>query len=152
MGIAQALLGDPGMLIFDEPTVGLDPEERVRIRNLFVEVARDKIMILSTHIIEDVQSVCNRLIVLHQGAVCYDGRPDGLAALCAGHVGLYECRKGETDLAAGHTGIHITSKVVTAEKTAYKLVADELPGFASPTPPTLEDAYMYAMACQEAKP
>ncbi len=67
VGIAQALLGNPEFLIFDEPTVGLDPEERINFRNLFSKTAQDKLVLLSTHIIEDVQSVCNQLIVMNQG-------------------------------------------------------------------------------------
>lgn len=156
VGIAQALLGDPDLIILDEPTVGLDPEERVHMRNVFVETARDKIMILSTHIIEDVQSVCNRLIVLNQGRICYDGAPDGLIALCAGHVGTYECHRGEADQmmreAAHPAAMRVTSKIVTPERTLYKLVADGLPGFAQAVRPSLEDAYMYAMACAQRQP
>lgn len=78
VGIAQALLGDPQLMILDEPTVGLDPAERVAFRNLFSKNAADKLVILSTHIIEDVQSVCNRLLVLDQAVVLYDGTPEGL--------------------------------------------------------------------------
>lgn len=150
VGIAQALLGSPQLLIMDEPTVGLDPEERIRMRNVFVDEARDKILILSTHIIEDVQSVCNRLIVLHEGLVRYDGPPEGLLALSAGHVGTYACAAGEADQMAGTNGCQVTSKVVTAQTTTYRLVAETLPPFAQPTPPTLEDAYIYAMARGEA--
>ena len=73
VGIAQALLGNPRLLIFDEPTVGLDPEERVKFRNLFSEMARDKIVILSTHIIEDVQSICNRVLIINHGEILFDG-------------------------------------------------------------------------------
>ncbi len=76
MGIAQALLGDPAFLIFDEPTVGLDPEERIHFRNLFSRLAQDRLVLLSTHIIEDVQSVCSRLLVLHQGRLRFDGTPE----------------------------------------------------------------------------
>lgn len=78
VGIAQALLGDPQLMILDEPTVGLDPAERVAFRNLFSKNAADKLVILSTHIIEDVQSVCNRLLVLDRAVVLYDGTPEGL--------------------------------------------------------------------------
>lgn len=80
VGIAQALLGEPKLLIFDEPTVGLDPAERVAFRNLFAEEAKSKLIILSTHIIEDVQSACDHLIVLNQGEIRYVGRPDELMA------------------------------------------------------------------------
>ena len=67
MGIAQAILGDPPFLIFDEPTVGLDPEERIHFRNLFSHAAQDRLVLLSTHIIEDVQSVCDQLVVIDRG-------------------------------------------------------------------------------------
>ncbi len=77
-GIAQALLGTPKLLIFDEPTVGLDPAERVAFRNLFIHMAKSCLVILSTHIIEDVQSACDHLIVLNQGEVLYAGTPDEL--------------------------------------------------------------------------
>lgn len=80
VGIAQALLGQPRLLIFDEPTVGLDPAERVAFRGLFAEAARDKLIILSTHIIEDVQSACGQLVVLDHGEIRYAGTPEDLMA------------------------------------------------------------------------
>ncbi len=80
VGIAQALLGDPRLLIFDEPTVGLDPAERVAFRNLFTNAAKSRLVILSTHIIEDVQSACDHLIVLDKGEIRYVGTPDELMA------------------------------------------------------------------------
>lgn len=80
VGIAQALLGEPKLLIFDEPTVGLDPAERVAFRNLFAKAAKNKLIILSTHIIEDVQSACDHLIILNQGEILYAGTPDELMA------------------------------------------------------------------------
>lgn len=91
VGIAQALLGDPELMILDEPTVGLDPAERVAFRNLFSKNAHDKLVILSTHIIEDVQSVCNRLLVLDKSVVLYDGTPEGLME-----------RQGEASLEAAY--------------------------------------------------
>lgn len=73
VGIAQALLGNPSFLIFDEPTVGLDPEERVNFRNLFSHIAQERIVLLSTHIIEDIQSVSSKLILIHQGEIRFHG-------------------------------------------------------------------------------
>ncbi|QOR36050.1 ATP-binding cassette domain-containing protein [Clostridium sp. 'deep sea'] len=78
VGIAQSLLGDPKLLIFDEPTVGLDPAERVAFRNLFAAAAKSRLVILSTHIIEDVQSACDQLIVLNKGELLYLGTPEEL--------------------------------------------------------------------------
>lgn len=76
VGIAQALLGDPKLLIFDEPTVGLDPAERVAFRDLFTETAKSRLVILSTHIIEDVQSACDHLVALGGGELLYSGTPE----------------------------------------------------------------------------
>ena len=89
VGIAQAILGNPHFLIFDEPTVGLDPEERISFRNLFSQMAQDRLVLLSTHIIEDVQSVCNQLIVIHQGRIRFAGTPAELIAGAVGHVGVF---------------------------------------------------------------
>lgn len=80
VGIAQALIGDPKLLIVDEPTVGLDPAERVSFRSLFAEAAKNKLIILSTHIIEDVQSTCDTLIVLDKGEIRFAGTPKELMA------------------------------------------------------------------------
>ena len=75
VGIAQALLGNPRLLIFDEPTVGLDPEERIHFRNLFSHMAQNRLVLLSTHIIEDVQSVCGQIVVIHHGRILFAGTP-----------------------------------------------------------------------------
>ena len=88
VGIAQALLGDPELLIFDEPTVGLDPEERIRMRNLFASLAREKLVILSTHIIDDVQSVCGQLAVINRGKILFSRQPGG-----ADRPGKGACRR-----------------------------------------------------------
>jgi ABC-type multidrug transport system ATPase subunit len=78
VGIAQALLSSPELFIVDEPTVGLDPEERIKFRNLFSKNASSKLVILSTHIIDDVESICNRLIVMSKGRILFDGTPSQL--------------------------------------------------------------------------
>lgn len=80
VGIAQSLIGNPRLLIFDEPTVGLDPAERVAFRNLFADTAKSRLVILSTHIIEDIQSVCDHLIALNGGEILYAGTPEALMA------------------------------------------------------------------------
>ena len=141
VGIAQALLGNPRLLILDEPTVGLDPEERVKFRNLFSEMARDKIVLLSTHIVEDVQSICNRVLVLHQGRILFDGEPADLVAQTAGHVGVYVSQLGE----AVPENCQVVSKVNTARGIQCRIIAHELPSFAEAAEPTLEDAYLYCI-------
>ena len=148
VGIAQALLGDPRFLIFDEPTVGLDPEERIHFRNLFSRMAQDKLVLLSTHIIEDVQSVCNQLIVIDGGRILFTGTPAALIRRAQGHVGVFEEEAGAQAL---EEGLHITSRVNSADGVLCRVVADGLPAFARPVEPTLEDAYLYCMAGQGAE-
>jgi ABC-2 type transport system ATP-binding protein len=86
IGIAQALLNDPELLIVDEPTAGLDPAERVRFRTLLASLTRNRIIILSTHIISDVEAVANRLMILQKGRVLADTTPPALMANTAGSV------------------------------------------------------------------
>lgn len=147
VGIAQAFLGNPELIILDEPTVGLDPEERVKFRNLFSRYARNKIVILSTHIIDDVQSICNRLIVLNQGVMRYDGEPDALIKRAVGHVGVYESQD-ENEIKSMNQ-CRVISRLMTTGGVQYRIVSDNLPGAVKSVPPTLEDAYMYLMAGEE---
>ena len=141
VGIAQALLGDPPFLIFDEPTVGLDPEERIHFRNLFSRTAQDRLVLLSTHIIEDVQSVCGQIVVIHQGRILFAGTPEALIQTAAGHVGVF----WERD-AAQEQGLPITARVNTSRGVRCRAVAEVLPAYAQPEEPTLEDAYLYLIS------
>jgi ABC-type multidrug transport system ATPase subunit len=140
---AQALLSDPELLIVDEPTVGLDPEERIRFRNLFSRDAGRRLVILSTHIIEDVESICNRLIVLHQGRIRFDGTPSELVRRAEGHVGVVEVR-GDGE-AALDGRFRITGRVITSQGASCRIVGSDLPQGCRPATPTLEDAYIYCM-------
>lgn len=145
VGIAQALMGNPELLILDEPTVGLDPEERINFRNLFSKTAQDKIVLLSTHIIEDVQSVCDRLIVINRGKILFNGRPEELIALAHNHVGVFEEKSGERD----EGEYQVTARVNTASGISCRIVAERLPYFAQAVEPNLEDAYMYLIMGEE---
>lgn len=146
VGIAQALLGTPEFLILDEPTVGLDPEERIRFRNFFSQTAQDKLVLLSTHIIEDVQSVCDRLIVIDRGQILFIGRPEELVLQARGHVGVFLEQGGDEKTSA----LRIISRVNTAEGVLCRGVAEVLPQEARSVEPTLEDAYLYLIT-QEGK-
>ena len=141
VGIAQALLGDPPFLIFDEPTVGLDPEERIHFRNLFSRTAQERLVLLSTHIIEDVQSVCDQIVVIHHGTILFTGTPEQLIASAAGHVGVFYERE-----AGQEAGLHITARVNTSQGIRCRAVADKLPPYAQAEEPSLEDAYLYLIS------
>lgn len=146
VGIAQALLGDPSLLIFDEPTVGLDPEERIHFRNLFSHSAEEQLVLLSTHIIEDVQSVCDQIVVMDHGRILFAGTPAALIRTAVGHVGVF----WEKD-AAREQGLEITARVNTSQGIRCRVVADRLPAYAEAEEPSLEDAYLYLLAKEGAQ-
>lgn len=139
VGIAQALLSDPKFMILDEPTVGLDPEERVKFRNIFSDMAQDKIVLLSTHIVEDVQSICNRVLIINDGLILFDGDPAELITQTKGHVGVYLSKLGDSV----PEGCQVVSKINIASGIQCRIVAEKLPAFAESVEPTLEDAYLY---------
>jgi ABC-type multidrug transport system ATPase subunit len=143
VGIAQALLNDPELLIIDEPTVGLDPEERIRFRNLFSRNASRQLVILSTHIIDDVESVCDRLIVLERGVILFDGFPQDLIQQAEGHTAIIDIDPAKDSTIEDR--FRLTSRVVTPQGARCRIVGDDLPAESRPVTPTLEDAYMYCM-------
>ncbi|WP_425447334.1 ABC transporter ATP-binding protein [Dethiothermospora halolimnae] len=143
VGIAQALLNNPELFIVDEPTVGLDPEERIKFRNIFSKGSSKKVVILSTHIIEDVQSVCNYIVVLNKGKTLFSGPPNELIKRTMGHVGTVEVKSGEEDII--EKDFKITSSVVTPKGVRYRIVGEKLPKFCEEIIPSLEDAYVYCM-------
>jgi ABC-2 type transport system ATP-binding protein len=140
VGIAQALLNNPAVLIVDEPTAGLDPEERLRFRNILARLAGDRTIILSTHIVEDIAATCRQLAVLRSGHVAYFGDTTGLVGRAAGRVWIVETND---PLPAEAT---IVSTVALSHATRYRVVAPHRPHpGAVPAEPGLEDGYLTLM-------
>ncbi len=145
VGIAQAIIGNPEFLILDEPTVGLDPEERINFRNIFSEDGDNKLVILSTHIVEDIQAVCNKLIVVNNGKIIFTGSPKELLKLSKGHVGEFIENNNIIE------NLKITSRINTIEGIKCRAVGEILPEYANIVEPTLEEAYMYLIFKGEIK-
>lgn len=140
LGIAQALVNEPRLLIVDEPTAGLDPEERIRFRNLLVELAGDRTVLLSTHIVEDVAQTCPRLTVLIAGRVAFHGTAGDLVKTAAGRVWLVEADRPP----AGDA--QVVATVSDGGTTRYRVVAERAPApTAQPADPVLEDGYLALM-------
>jgi ABC-2 type transport system ATP-binding protein len=140
VGIAQALLGDPQLLIVDEPTAGLDPEERVRLRNLLADMAARRIVILSTHIVEDISQSCNDLAVIAQGKVLFQGPPRDLSARARGHVWTINSSGERPD-----AGLTIVSTLQLQDTVQYRVLGDPQGQAATPAEPSLEDGYLWLM-------
>ena len=148
LGIAQAMLNDPGILVLDEPTAGLDPKERVHFRNLIAGFAQNKIVILSTHIVSDVEFIANRILVMRQGAFVLDDSPELVVAQAAGKV--WECHVDAHRAEEMASGMTVANVRYAADGHAVvRVVADESPmGGATPVEPTLEDLYLYVFRDQ----
>jgi ABC-type multidrug transport system ATPase subunit len=139
-GIAQALIGDPQLLIVDEPTAGLDPGERNRFYNLLAEVGEQVIVILSTHIVEDVTDLCTRMAILNQGRVLFHGRPDDAVAELEGRIWKATIPKAE--LRGCEERHRVVSSRLVAGRPLIHVFADEppAPGFERSSP-DLEDVF-----------
>ena len=143
LGIAQALIGNPKVLIIDEPTIGLDPEERLRFRNLLSDMSRkDIIIILSTHIVGDISSSCTSMAMLNDGEVAYYGSPDRLIDQAKGHVWLIQALDSELDSIKER--YPVISTVPAKNGWEVQVVSEKLDGFkGKPVEPNLEHAYVY---------
>lgn len=145
LGIAQALIGDPKVIVVDEPTTGLDPEERIRFRNILSELGqKDVIIILSTHIVGDISSGCNNLALLNNGFVEFTGSPEELVKLARGHVWQVTTSGYEYDILKEKYAV--ISTIPTEEGWEVQLVGDTIDAKnAIEIEPNIEHAYVYYM-------
>lgn len=138
-GIAQALLANPKLIIVDEPTAGLDPAERNRFLNLLSELGEDTIVILSTHIVDDVKELCKDMAIINQGQVVYKGSPDNAIDEIAGKVWMKKITKSELESYKENFNV-ISDRMIAGEPVIHVLSEDAPEGFKN-IEPNLEDVY-----------
>jgi ABC-2 type transport system ATP-binding protein len=147
VGIAQALLNDPEVLIVDEPTAGLDPEERARFRNLLSELSGERIVIFSTHVVSDIEAIATDIAILSGGRLLAHGAPEDLLRAVEGKV--WELVIPSAEMSAAKQKFLISTSVRRTDGVHVRIVAAERPGSgAMPAAPTLEDAYLQCISNQ----
>ena len=145
LGIAQALINDPKIIVVDEPTTGLDPEERIRFRNLLSHLSsREVIIILSTHIVGDISSTCENVALLNKGKLAYAGSPEGLIKQAEGNVWLIQAT--EKEYLEINDKFPVISTIPTDHGWECQVVAESINGYyGKQIEPNLEHAYVYFM-------
>lgn len=148
LGIAQALLHDPKLLIVDEPTAGLDPEERVRFRNLLSELAEERIVILSTHIVGDIEATCEHIAIMHEGRLLFTGTVQQLLQAAAGKVYTVTVSRDQVQL--WKQGYTVTGMMMQGNSCELRLLSDApINEAASIVEPNIEDAYMWQLGLHQ---
>ncbi|MGB8259250.1 MAG: ABC transporter ATP-binding protein [Terracidiphilus sp.] len=144
VGIAQALLNDPQLLIVDEPTAGLDPEERVRFRNLLSELSGERIVILSTHIVSDVEATATDIAIIAKGELAAHATPEALLLEVEGKVWEWVIPSAELQAAKGQYLISSTTR--RSDGVHVRILGETAPSGAEAAAPNLEDAYLYSLS------
>jgi ABC-2 type transport system ATP-binding protein len=144
LGIAQALINDPDLVIVDEPTAGLDPEERVRFRNVLSDLGEGRLVILSTHIVSDVESIATEIAIMREGALVALATPEALMQKAEGSV--WEAVLPSQQFDEVRRTMHISGAVRKSDGVHARIVSPECPvAHATPAEPTLEDAFLFTM-------
>jgi len=142
VGIAQAMMNDPAILILDEPTAGLDPQERIRFRNLITKFSGNRIVLMATHIVSDIEVVANQVILLKEGCLIKQDAPDVLMREIEGKVWLVSANDNNINEKAKH--MKISNMFRENEHIQLRVIADNKPdATAVSTPPNLEDVFLY---------
>lgn len=150
-GIALALLGDPKLIIVDEPTAGLDPEERIRFLNLLSEIGENIVVILSTHIVADISDLCQQMAIIHHGRVILSGKPIELAGQLKGRV--WKKVVDKSDLAACEDQFSVISTRLFAGRSLMHVYSEDEPDATfEPVAPELQDVYFWAIKQHDAEP
>ena len=145
LGIAQALINDPHLVIVDEPTAGLDPEERVRFRNMLSDIGFGKLVILSTHIVSDIESIATEIAIMHNGSLVTMGAPEALLRAAQGSV--WELVVPSETFDTLRRTMSVSSAVRRADGVHVRAVAVSSPGYgAVSVEPALEDAFLFTMS------
>ncbi|SEN39846.1 ABC transporter ATP-binding protein [Lihuaxuella thermophila] len=147
VGIAQAILGNPKIIVVDEPTAGLDPEERIRFRKLLRSLGKDSIVIISTHIVEDIETTCQKVAILHTGNVIKEGSAEEIARAAEGKV--WETTVSQDEFYDLADEWEVLSSYKREDRVEARILSDVPPPDAKPVAATLEDGYLYLMKSRE---